>query len=64
MKDGAWRIIFALVSTLTSVLPFLGAVDLAVWMVKMFRGLASFGALFTLIPVAILELAFVIMVGT
>ena len=63
MKDAGWRATFAIVTGLVSVLPFLSAVDLFHWLVKMFRGLASFGALFALIPLAIVELAFVIMIG-
>ena len=63
MKDAGRRITFAVVSVLVSLLPFLSALDLFHWLVKMFKGLASFGALFALFPLSIVELAFVIVIG-
>ena len=52
MRDGVLRSIYAVVLAAVSVLPFLTGVELAVWMVKMFRGIASFGALAALIQLA------------
>lgn len=63
MRQSLTAAIMAVISALLSVPLFLFAIQLAVSLIKLHRGMASFAALFSMIPVAVLELAFTIGIG-